>query len=96
MSGFYSHQKSASTLSFDSNERSFSLSSRPATASMDRPGPSRGFHSNSSSVSLGNSVANPNRNGGAPMHAMMVPGMVVPSTDRPDPNSPFSQWRPTS
>lgn len=92
MSGFYSHQKSASTLSFDSNERSFSLSSRPATASVDRPGPSRGFHSNSSSVSLGNGVANPNRNGGAPMHAMMVPGMVVPSTDRPDPNSPFSQW----
>ncbi len=95
MSGFYSHQKSASTLSFDSNERSFSLSSsRPATASMDRPGPSRGFHSNSSSVSLGNGngIANSNRNGGAPMHAMMVPGMVVPSTDRPDPDSPFSQW----
>lgn len=26
------------------------------------------------------------------MHAMMVPGVVVPTIDRPEPDSPFSQW----
>ena len=54
----------------------------------DEPSSSRGYHSNASSASLGNAYGN----GGAPMHAMMVPGVVVPSLDRPEPDSPFSQW----
>lgn len=53
---------------------------------MDHTGSSRVAHKNASSLSLGNG------NGGAPMHAMMVPGVVVPSIDRPNPDAPFSQW----
>ncbi|KAJ1018064.1 hypothetical protein NDA16_004933 [Ustilago loliicola] len=79
---------SSSSVSFDTNaERSYSRSpSRSANSSTDLPSTSSRYHShsNASSASLSN--------GGAPMHAMMVPGVVVPSIDRPHPDSPFSQW----
>lgn len=51
---------------------------------MLRPVTASGSHSNASSASLGNR--------GAPMHAMMVPGVIVPTMERPDPTSPFSDW----
>ncbi|SJX65367.1 uncharacterized protein SRS1_15638 [Sporisorium reilianum f. sp. reilianum] len=89
MSSFYDRSMSVSSSSrksFDALDRSRSPS-RAADASMDRPGSSRAFHHDASTLSLG-----ANRNGGAPMHAMMVPGVVVPSIDRPNPDSPFSQW----
>lgn len=76
MSAFYDRQKAASSLSF--------LDDRAPSRSQSRLGESS--ISNASSTSLNNG------RGGAPMHAMMVPGMVVPSTDRPDPNSPHSEW----
>lgn len=75
-------------MSFDALERTSSASpSRSDDSLIEPPGSSRAFHNNASSWSLG-----ANANGGAPMHAMMVPGVVLPSTDRPNPDSPVSQW----
>ncbi|KAJ9475299.1 hypothetical protein PHBOTO_005384 [Pseudozyma hubeiensis] len=79
MSSFYASRKS-----FDVSDRSFSHDSASNDTVMQRPTSASGHHSNASSASLGS--------GGAPMHAMMVPGNVVPTLDRPDSNSPFSDW----
>ncbi|SPO30279.1 uncharacterized protein UTRI_05743 [Ustilago trichophora] len=87
MSSFYDRSMSSSRVSLDTTDRSYSRSpSRSGMTSSDDLGSSRGYHTNSSSASLGSGK------GGAPMHAMMVPGVVVPTIDRPEPDSPFSQW----
>ena len=87
MSSSLDRQMSVSTVSLDTTSGSYSRSpSLSGNTSTEQFNSSRSFHSNSSSSSLGNSK------GGAPMHAMMVPGVIVPSVDRPDPDSPFSQW----
>ncbi|CCF49226.1 hypothetical protein NDA10_007440 [Ustilago hordei] len=88
MSPLYDRQMSASSISFDNSaDRSYSRSpSRTGNSSTDlSSGSSRGHHSNASSASFGGK-------GGAPMHAIMLPGVVAPSVDRPHPDSPFSQW----
>ncbi|SPO32753.1 uncharacterized protein UTRI_05743_B [Ustilago trichophora] len=87
MSSFYDRSMSASRVSLDTADRSYSRSpSRSGMTSTDDLSSSRGYHANSSPASLGSGK------GGAPMHAMMVPGVVVPTIDRPEPDSPFSQW----
>lgn len=80
MSSFYNSRKS-----FDTSDRGFTRSPFYAGDAADqRTDMYRGSHSNASTASL--------TNGGAPMHAMMVPGVVVPSLDRPTPETPFSKW----
>ncbi|GAC98352.1 hypothetical protein PHSY_005945 [Pseudozyma hubeiensis SY62] len=79
MSSFYASRKS-----FDVSDRSVSHDPASHDTVMQRPTSACGHHSNASSASFGS--------GGAPMHAMMVPGNVVPTLDRPDSDSPFSDW----